>query len=146
MLAVALTDGQITLASYSPERIADPALRPLMRKMSVRGDPAFTKARLEGNVGVARPTPARILIRTRGGEEFQAELMGHKGHMTDPMTRADINAKLDTICAGVIDDERRERIRSAWWNVADASDIGQPIQTLGSFRDVGELDRDMHAN
>jgi 2-methylcitrate dehydratase len=146
MLAVALTDGQITLASYSPERIADPALRPLMRTMSVRGDPAFTKARLEGNVGVARPTPARILIRTRGGEEFQAELMGHKGHMTDPMTRADINAKLDTICAGVIDDERRERIRSAWWNVADASDIGQPIQTLGSFRDVGELDRDMHAN
>jgi hypothetical protein len=114
--------------------------------MTVRGDPAFTKARLEHNVGVARPTPARIKIRTVSGEEFHQELMAHKGHMTDPMTREDINGKLDTICDGVVDAERRERIREAWWHVADAADIGEPIQTLSGVRDLADLDRDVHAN
>ena len=37
MLARALVDGAITLESYTPERIADPALRPLMRKIRYGG-------------------------------------------------------------------------------------------------------------
>src|SRR5262249_1810118 len=102
MLAVALVDGEITLDSYTPERIADPALRPLMRKIHVTGSADFTQARLTQNVGVARPTPARIKIRTTGGLEFHEELMAHKGHMTNPMTRDDINAKFDTICRGIV--------------------------------------------
>jgi 2-methylcitrate dehydratase len=146
MLAVALVDGSITLDSYRPERIADPALRPLMRKMIVRGDPRLTKVRLEQNVGVARPTPARIRIRTHAGDEFAEELMAHKGHMTDPMRRDEIDAKLDTVCAGVVEDSQRERIRRAWWHVAEAADIGEPLLTLAGIRPIADLDRNVGAH
>ena len=72
--------------------------------------------------------------------------MFHKSHMRDAMTCEEINAKLDMICAGVVGQEQRERIREAWWNVADAGDIGEPIQTMVGFRDLEELDQDIGTN
>ena len=57
--------------------------------------------------------------------------------MTNPMTRDDMNAKFDTICRDdVLSEQQRERIRSAWWNVARSTDIGEPIQTLTGFRQL----------
>ena len=49
------------------------------------------------------------------------------------MSRADIDAKLDATSAGVLDDERRDAIRQAWWNVADATDIGIPMAATADF-------------
>ncbi|MFI5269339.1 MAG: MmgE/PrpD family protein, partial [Chloroflexota bacterium] len=133
MLAVALVDGEITLASYKPERFLDPALRPLMRKIAMHPDEAMTKLNKTAIVGATRPTPRRITVRTKDGRELVEEVMWHKGTMHNPMTRDDINAKLDTICRNVVDHAKRERIRSAWWNITEAPDVAEPIKTLASF-------------
>jgi hypothetical protein len=59
--------------------------------------------------------------------------MGHSGHpdRLQSARRDVINAKLD-LCAKAVKlpEEKREKIRSAWWDVAQAADIGAPIATM----------------
>jgi 2-methylcitrate dehydratase len=133
MIAVALADGSISLDSYRPERFLDPALRPLMQKIRVLGNHEFSELRRTKMYGVSRQLPSKITIRTRAGDEFSEQVLYHRGHYMDPMTRDDINRKLGTICEGVVDDAQRERIRGAWWNVGSATDIADPIRMLASF-------------
>jgi 2-methylcitrate dehydratase len=130
LLAVALVDGEISLDSYRSERFLDPALRPVMQKFVIRPTQEFTDLRANGLYGVTRPTPARLRARRRDGAELVEEVRYFKGHMRDPMTRADIDDKLDRVCAGVLSDEQRERIRAAWWGVLEADDISPLIGTL----------------
>jgi 2-methylcitrate dehydratase len=130
MLAVALVDGEITLDSYKPERFLDPALRPLMARMHIRVNDRFTEQRERELHGVTRPTPARITVHRDGGHEMVRRVNYYKGHPKDPLTPADIDAKLDRTCAGIVTDDQRERIRSAWWGVAELGDITEAMATL----------------
>ena len=136
MLAVALVDGKITLDSYRPERFLDPKLRPLMRKIKLVVNEEMDKIHKTQIFGAARPTPRRITIRTHSGRVFKEEVMWHRGTYHNPMTREDVNTKLDIICAGVVGDEQREQIRETWWNVARAPDINGPIKTMAGFRSL----------
>jgi len=135
MLARALVDGEITLDSYTPERIADASIRPLMRKIRVRGSDEL-KALMRASRG-PEAKPARIRVRTTGGREFAREILGHSGHPNTLGTarREILNHKLD-LCArhAGLRDEQRERIREAWWAVPAAANIGDAIKTLVSLR------------
>ena len=134
ILARALVDGGITLDSYTPERIADPSIRPLMRKIRVHGSDELRRIMSASKGPEAKP--AKIRIRTTTGREFAEEIMGHSGHPDRPqsMRRDAINTKLD-LCAKSVQmrPEQREKIRDAWWNVAKAADIGVPIGTMTAF-------------
>jgi 2-methylcitrate dehydratase len=134
LLACALVDGGIDVRrSFTPERIADPALRPVMKLVSVREDPEFTKGfRPPGN-GIAGEPRMRLTVTADDGERFVREVGYHRGHSRNPMSRADIDAKFDAASAGTLDDERRDAVRQAWWNVADAADIGLPLAATAEF-------------
>jgi 2-methylcitrate dehydratase len=141
MLAVALVDGGITLDSYLPERFLDPALRPLMRRITVHASEEFDRIRSQVD-GVMRAHPMRAVFRTRSGAERVEEIRYHKGHFKDPMTQQDIDVKFGQACRGVVgDDEHRELIRKAWWDVESATDIGEPMALLGHFDPPGEPGR-----
>jgi 2-methylcitrate dehydratase len=134
LLAVALVDGEIDARrSFLPERIADPALRPLMRKISVREDPEFTAGFRPPGKGISGVPRARLTVTATDGERFVEEVGYHRGHWMNPMTRADIDAKFDAASGGVLSDERRDEIRAAWWSVADAADIGAPLAATADF-------------
>jgi 2-methylcitrate dehydratase len=130
LLAVALVDGDVTLDSFRPERYLDPALRPLMRRISIRENPEYTAMFRPEGAGIAGEPRARIAVRRRDGATLAEEVTYPKGHSKNPMTDADIDAKLDATCRGVVSADCRERIREAWWNVADAGDIGSAIATM----------------
>ena len=133
LLAVALVDGASTLDSYRPERFGDPVLRPLMRKIVVCADEELSELRRTGLYGVTRPAPARIPVRTTSGRELSQQVAYYKGHRRNPMTRAEIDAKLDLICDRALDAERKERIRAAWWSAPESRDIAATMRTLLSF-------------
>ena len=48
LVAVAFHDGAVTPASFTPERVRDPALRPLMAKMTIDEDKDFTAPFING--------------------------------------------------------------------------------------------------
>ena len=134
LLAVALVDGEISInSSFTPERIADPALRPLMNKISVREDPEFTAGFRPPGSGIAGVPKYRLIVTDAHGERFVEEVGFHRGHYMNPMSRAEIDAKFDAASAGVVKDDVRDRIRDAWWGVADADDIGSVMATTADF-------------
>ena len=134
LLAVALVDGGISInSSFTPERIADPALRPLMNKISVREDPAFTAGFRPPGSGIAGVPKYRLIVTDVNGERFVEEVGFHRGHYMNPMSRAEIDAKFDAASSGVLKDDVRDRIRDAWWAVADADDIGAVMATTADF-------------
>jgi 2-methylcitrate dehydratase len=136
MLARALVDGGITPDSYTPDRIADPSIRPLMRKIRVHANDEMKRVMKASKVHEPEAKPARITVRTRTGQVLTEEVMGHSGHPDQPAgTRRDvINAKLD-ICAKAVQMGigQREHIRDTWWKVAEASDIGVAMATMREF-------------
>ena len=107
-----------------------------MRKIKLRATEEMDKIHKTQIFGATRPTPRRITITTKSGRVFKEDVMWHRGTYSNPMTRDDVNTKLDIICARVVSDEQRERIRNAWWNVAQASDINGPIKTMIGFRSL----------
>jgi 2-methylcitrate dehydratase len=134
LLALALVDGHIdTRTSFTPERISDPALRPVMRKISVTEDEEFTAGFRPPGKGISGAPRARLIVTSTDGEQF-TEIAGfHRGHFMNPMTRADIDAKFDSASAGQLSDGLRDRIRDAWWSVGDAKDIAEVMAVTSEF-------------
>ena len=56
----------------------------------------------------------RIVIRRKDGAVIDKEVTYPKGHQHNPMTAANIDAKLDGPAA-TLKDSKREEIREAWW-------------------------------
>ena len=138
MLAVALVDGTITLDSYAPERFRDPALRPLMRRITVRPNEEYTRVRTVFD-GVTRAHPVKITIRTVSGRTMTDELRYHRGHAKDPLSRADIDGKFRQACRGIVEQDVADRIRDVWWDIGDAPDIRDAMRTLSAFADSPAL-------
>jgi 2-methylcitrate dehydratase len=133
LLAVALVDGTVTPASFTDERIADPALRPLMKKISVVEDEEFTKVFRPAGNSIAGGPKARLVVRHQNGEEFSEVVGFHKGHASNPMSRADIDAKFDAAAQGVVDPDTRDRIREAAWSIQGADDVRDVMRVITDF-------------
>jgi 2-methylcitrate dehydratase len=116
-VAVALIDGEVWLSSFSPQRYLDPAIRQLMRKITVVANPSF---------GLRQ---SRITVRKATGEELVKDSVEAK-----PLTAEEIHAKFDRICAGVVSNAERDRVRVAWSALRHARDLAEPIATLAAFR------------
>jgi 2-methylcitrate dehydratase len=133
LLAVALVDGTVTPASFTEDRIADQSLRPLMGKITVREDKAFTEGFRPGGQSISGVPRARLIVTRTGGEKFVEEVGFHKGHAKNPLSRSDIDAKFDSASEGVITPDVRDRIRAAAWGIGDSDDITKPMNVIGDW-------------
>lgn len=133
LLAVTLVDGELTLDSFSAERIADPALRPVMAKVRVTENKDYTAAYRRPGMELAGAPQVTVRVRRRDGAVLERELTFPKGHSRNPMTDADVNAKFDRATRGLVSEVRREAIRTAWWGIEDAGDIRDLTATLGPY-------------
>jgi 2-methylcitrate dehydratase len=104
-----------------------------MKKITVREDPEFTKGFRPPGRGITGEPRMRLIVTADDGARFVEEVGYHRGHASNPMSRADIDAKLDATSAGVLDDVTRDKIRAAWWGVADVPDIGLPMAATADF-------------
>ena len=128
MISVAFRDGRVGADSFTPEQVLDPALRPLMRKVHVSEDPAFT-ARYPAE------QPGRMEVVSRSGERFYAETSYPKGHPMNPLTDGELEDKFHGLASGVLVKEQRDRALEALWGLERVDEIG-PL--LGTFRCDGE--------
>jgi hypothetical protein len=55
------------------------------------------------------------------------------------MTADDVDAKFTSACRGVISDERREQLRSAWWGIDQAERIGDICTLMADYDRKPEL-------
>ena len=91
-----------------------------MEKITIGPDPSFTYQ------GVARLT-----VRNKTGGELVKETLVH---LSTPMTRPEIVAKFNRVCAFMsVADEQRDRSRAEWSNLSAVRDIAVPIRALAHF-------------
>jgi 2-methylcitrate dehydratase len=133
LLAAALVDGDITLRSFTQERIEDPALRPVMNKIAIRENPEYTAGYRPAGMEIAGSPRARIVVRRDDGAVLDEEVTFPRGHSRNPMTQDDITAKFHAASADVLDAERAGDILRAWWAIEDAPDVSVLLRTIADF-------------
>jgi 2-methylcitrate dehydratase len=140
LIAVALVDGVIDRQSCSPERVVDPALRPLMNTISIREREEFT-ARFPNEI------VSRLVVRLRNGDEVVRETSYPTGHRRNPVSDSALDAKFDAMVVGrpARDVELAGQLRERLWGFGDVKDVRDVMQPLGglsvgSRSETGERD------
>jgi 2-methylcitrate dehydratase len=124
LVAVALADGVIDTESCGPARIADPALRLLMNKITVVERPEFTE-RFPREFNVA------IRVRLANGRELVRHARYPRGHPRNPASAADVRAKFDALTAmGTDDRAARDQIWQHVGQLTQATDISGLMSLL----------------
>ncbi len=123
IFARALVDGPINVASFDDKLVRDPALRPLMAKITVTADPEI-EAMLPETMAI------RVIARTTDGAAHEVEIKNPLGHPNNPMQDSDIEEKFLTLGEPVIGPERCRKALDGWWQVSEASDLRPLIDLL----------------
>ncbi len=108
VVAVALTDGALTAASFAGERIADPRLRPLMRKVEVSEDPEATQR-------YPAQQRARVEVVLRSGRRLTRAADYPKGHSRNPLSDGELERKFQGLTTGVLPEPRRAALLDVLW-------------------------------
>ncbi len=108
VVAVALADGALTAASFAEERIADPLLRPLMRKVEVGEDPEATQR-------YPAQQRAQLEVELRSGQRLTRAADYPKGHSRNPLSDGELEQKFRGLTTGVLTEHRRAALLDVLW-------------------------------
>ncbi len=122
-VAVALSDGTVTLNSFSEKRLRDSALLKLMQKVRVIEQEEFI-----GWYPQAMPT--RITVRTASGKEFVKQIDFPLGHPRNPMSDREVEDKFRGLAAGRLDRGRAGKVIDQVWKLDTLKDIGALMPLL----------------
>jgi 2-methylcitrate dehydratase len=106
LLAVALLDGNVMPAQFTPERINRSDVQALMKKVSAKPNQAYTQQ-------YPRRMPAKITVRLQDGTTFEHEVQDYPGLPCHPFTWEDSVEKFDQLVTGRIDGYLSEDIKDA---------------------------------
>lgn len=122
--AVALADGDVTLAQFDPKRFKEPALLDLVAKVKIHRD-AGLSARYPAGI------PNRITVKMQDGRTLVKEVEFPRGHARNPMTDAEVEKKFRTLVEPRYGNERANQLLAACWNLEKLKDAGELVRLLG---------------
>jgi 2-methylcitrate dehydratase len=99
VVAVALIDGEVTLRSFENNRWEDPLVKKLIDMINIVPDKAWNAREHSG-------APASIVVATRDGKTYRAEVAYQSGHVKNPMSADQIAAKFTATTRGIVDAKR----------------------------------------
>jgi 2-methylcitrate dehydratase len=123
MLAAALRDGTISVNTFEEGRIRDPALRPLMRRILVSENAEYTR-------DFPRFMRNRIEITTRDGRTHADEGRYPRGHVENPMSDAELEAKFRALCNGRLGAAQCDRTLDTIWHLDAAADLDRLFELV----------------
>jgi len=123
LVSAALQDGGVTPATFSAARIQDPALRPLMKKLTVVEDPEFTRR-------YPAESCTRVELTTTDGRTLTAETSHPKGHRRNPLTDAEVELKFRGLAAGALGAKGCDRVLSEVWSLEKAATVDGLFDSL----------------
>lgn len=122
-VAVALTEGKVTLESFDDAHLQNESLLALVQKIEVKGDAELNKRYPEG-------IPNRITITTDGGATYTHEVTFPRGHARNPMTDAEVESKFRVLSEPLLSQSKITEILDRCWNLETQTAIGE---LLGLF-------------
>jgi 2-methylcitrate dehydratase len=116
VIAVAVADGNVLPEAFSDEKLRDPRIWELLPKIKVIADPEIDRL-------FPKVKRARVRIKTKDGEEYQAQTDVAKGSPEDPLSDDEIVAKFRANAHGVISDQRMDEIIETTWKFESVSNL-----------------------
>lgn len=124
IVTAALLEGEITLDSFSVERVMDPARQAFLNdKVKVEIDPALC-------LGAAGGFITRVEVTDADGTVFKGDAKPHPGHPLQPLTRADLEAKFFENVDPIFDHDRSVQILEAIWGFDAHPDVKRLVGLL----------------
>jgi 2-methylcitrate dehydratase PrpD len=123
MAGFANHDGAVTPASFTPERVQDPALRPLIAKMTIDEDKDFTQR-------FPQESNCRIEVTTVSGQHFVAQTAYPKGHQRNPLSDADVGTKFRRLAGAVLMEQQCSTALELLWGVERLPNLQALFETL----------------
>ena len=125
VIAVALSDGRVTKASFAPERVSDPALRPLMARVTVAEDREITRTWTQ--------KPAyEFTVSLRDARTLKIRVDHPRGHFNRPLIDQDFDEKfLANSTAALAHDTARELL-AMLRSIDELEDLSTLMATLRS--------------
>ena len=123
IFARALADGAITVASFDRAQYRDPALRPLMARITVRQDEE-----------IERRFPAavvmRVAARSHAGKEHRIEIVDPRGHPRNPMSDDEISLKFRGLAEPVLGPRQADDALSLLWEIERQASLAPLFRLL----------------
>ena len=123
LVAVALQDGAVTPASFTDQRIHDPALRTLISRMTVQEDEGFTRS-YPGEFN------CRIEITDRSGTSVAAQTSNPKGNRSNPLDDSEVEAKFRSLASEELTETQCDRALEIVWSLESLSDLNELFDCL----------------
>jgi 2-methylcitrate dehydratase len=123
LVAVALQDGVVTPASFTPQRIHDPALRALIRNMTIDPNPAFSR-RYPDEIH------CRLEVTTGSGTTYVTQCVHPKRFPQNPMSDADVEAKFRAGCVALLTAPQCDRALERLWSLEAQPNLQALFDTL----------------
>ncbi len=120
VVAVALLDGKVTAQSFASERLTDPAVAALMKKITVTED-------AELSAQYPQSSASRLHMRLISGASLTHEVRHPKGHAMNPLTDAEIEAKFRDLFAPCGNAAQCETALEALRNFDRAKDVRRDV-------------------
>ena len=121
--AVALADGDVTLAQFAPDRFSDPALLNLVAKVTVHRDTGLS-ARYPNGI------PNRLTVVLADGRKLVREVEFPRGHAHNPMSDAEVEKKFRTLVEPRYGKERANRMLAACWEMEKVTKAKELLDLL----------------
>ena len=121
MVSVAFREGWVGPDSFTPNRVLDPALRPMMNKVHVTENPDFTAR-------YPQEQACRMEVVTRSGGRVHAEVSHPKGHRMNPLTDQELEEKFHGLAGTVLTGEQRSRALETLWKLEEIEEIGSLLE------------------
>lgn len=126
MVAVGLLGGGglgVSLADVTDERVADPRVREVMAKVSVRSDPRCDEI-------FPYQFPALLTARLTDGSEVTVEVLTNRGGPERPLSDAELTQKFSDNVAGRLPDHLAAQLRDACLDLDAAADVTELTAAL----------------
>jgi 2-methylcitrate dehydratase len=123
LVAAAFQDGGVTPATFAPSRIQDPALRPLIKKLTVVEEPEFTRR-------YPAESCTRIEVTTTDGKRVAAETSHPKGHHRNPLTDGEVEGKFRDLASGALGVEACDRVLAEVWDLENSATLDRLFESL----------------
>jgi 2-methylcitrate dehydratase len=126
VFARAFTDGAITVASFDTDKVADPALRPLMQMIKVHHSDeveAIYKATYPFTYFL------RVTATGRDGGKSVIEVRNHRGTSQNPMNDEEVKEKFRILAEPVLGADRAAAAAQTWGAI-DENDLSTALDML----------------
>lgn len=108
-VAVAIVDRQVTTNSFSDEKLKDPKVWEVIKR--IKGE-----ASVEFEEMFPAKQPSKVVVKTKDGREFAEYLEYPKGDPREPMTMDDLEAKFNALSSELLTAERQAEIKEMIFN------------------------------